>query len=43
MVDHMADKRIGSAVIVGPSGVVGILTAVDVMHALAEILRREAA
>ena len=42
VVDRMADSRIGSAVVMGASGLVGILTAVDAMHALADILRREA-
>jgi len=40
--DRMADARIGSAVIVGPAGLVGIFTSGDAMRALADILRREA-
>jgi acetoin utilization protein AcuB len=43
VVDRMAEARIGSAVIMGSSGLVGIFTAVDALRALASILRREAA
>jgi acetoin utilization protein AcuB len=43
VVDRMAETRLGSAVIVGSSGLVGIFTAVDALRALADILRREAA
>ena len=42
VVDHMVDGRIGSAVVLGGGGLVGIFTAVDALRALAEILRREA-
>lgn len=40
--ERMADSRLGSAVVVGPAGLVGIFTAADAMRALADILRREA-
>lgn len=43
VVDRMADSRIGSVVVMGPSGLSGIFTAVDALRALADILRREAA
>jgi acetoin utilization protein AcuB len=43
VVDRMAEARMGSAVVVGPDGLVGIFTAIDALHALADILRREAA
>lgn len=42
VVDRMADSRLGSAVVMGPSGLVGIFTSIDALRALAEILRREA-
>jgi acetoin utilization protein AcuB len=38
VVSHMADKRIGSAVVVDNQKVVGIFTEVDAMRALAELL-----
>jgi acetoin utilization protein AcuB len=43
VVDRMAEARLGSAVIVGHTGLIGIFTAVDALRALADILRREAA
>lgn len=43
IVERMADARLGSAVVVGHGGLVGIFTAVDALRALADILRREAA
>ncbi len=43
VVERMAEAKLGSAVVVGPGGLLGIFTAVDAMRALADILRREAA
>jgi len=43
VVDRMAESKLGSAVVMGQSGLVGIFTAVDALRALADILRREAA
>jgi CBS domain-containing protein len=43
VVEQMVAARIGSAVVLGGGGLVGIFTAVDALRALAEILRREAA
>jgi acetoin utilization protein AcuB len=43
VVDRMSESRLGSAVVMGHGGLVGIFTAVDALHALADILRREAA
>jgi acetoin utilization protein AcuB len=37
--DEMADKRYGATLVVDDSGVVGILTTVDMCHALADVLR----
>ncbi len=41
--ERMAEARLGSAVVVGNAGLVGIFTAVDGLRALADILRRQAA
>jgi CBS domain-containing protein len=38
----MAERRIGSAVVVDEGGVVGVFTAVDALHAFAELLRDRA-
>lgn len=44
VVDRMASAKIGSAVVLdADGGLVGIFTTIDALHALAEILRREAA
>ena len=40
--DAMAERRIGSAVVVDEGGVVGVFTAVDALHAFAELLRDRA-
>ncbi len=43
VVERMTESRLGSAVVMGPGGLVGIFTAVDALRALSDILRREAA
>jgi acetoin utilization protein AcuB len=43
VVERMSEARLGSAIVMGPGGLVGIFTAVDALRALADILRREAA
>lgn len=42
VVELMAEKKYGSAIIVGRNGVEGIFTAVDACHVLAELLRKTA-
>ena len=43
VVEIMADKKYGSAIVVGRAGVEGIFTAVDACRVLAQTLRREVA
>jgi hypothetical protein len=38
----MAERRLGSTVVVGPFGVEGVFTASDAMRALIDVLDREA-
>ena len=42
VLDRMAEGKLGSAVVVGRGGLIGIFTAVDAMRALSDILRRQA-
>jgi acetoin utilization protein AcuB len=43
VVERMAQAKLGSAVVMGHSGLIGIFTSIDALRALADILRREAA
>ena len=44
IVEKMADRKYGSAVVIGPRGEVeGIFTTIDALQVLAEVLRRESA
>lgn len=43
VVDRMSESRLGSAVVMGQGGLVGIFTSADALRALSDILRREAA
>lgn len=43
VVDIMAEKKYGSAIIMGRDGVEGVFTSVDACRVLAELLRRDSA